>query len=273
MDIHDAATTRPGLLRSAAATTACLAATAGLTASARASALGPLRIDTGVLLAVCAVGAAAAAILALGSGLLAVVAAARLVGRTLDRVERAAARLTPTLLRRAVAVTVGAGLGLGATASTATAEEIDLGWQVTAVPAESAVPTETPSTDHPSTEVPTSTATVAGVTPPADDAALTDDAAPVASDDGTAASTTTTDGAAPDDAPAHPGSAAAPEQVVVVPGDTLWGIAAAHLPPTSGDAEIAAAWPRWYEANRGVVGPDPGLIHPGQVLTRPEDSR
>jgi nucleoid-associated protein YgaU len=59
--------------------------------------------------------------------------------------------------------------------------------------------------------------------------------------------------------------------VVVRPGDTLWSLAAARL--GGGDrAEpraVAAAWPRWWQANRAVVGPDPDLIRPGQVLQPP----
>jgi hypothetical protein len=43
---------------------------------------------------------------------------------------------------------------------------------------------------------------------------------------------------------------------VVVAGDTLWGIAGAD-------------WPRWYAANRALVGPDPDLIRPGQRLAPP----
>jgi hypothetical protein len=80
--------------------------------------------------------------------------------------------------------------------------------------------------------------------------------------------------AAPAFASAPPGNAAeaTPRQaeVVVRAGDSLWRIAAQHLDPLASPAEIAAAWPGWYAANRDVVGPDPGLIHPGQVLSRPE---
>ena len=36
------------------------------------------------------------------------------------------------------------------------------------------------------------------------------------------------------------------------------------------DAEIAAAWPAWHATNRDVVGPDPDLLLPGQVLHEPE---
>jgi hypothetical protein len=80
--------------------------------------------------------------------------------------------------------------------------------------------------------------------------------------------------AAPAFASAPPGNAAeaTPRQaeVVVRAGDSLWRIAARHLDPLASPAQIAAAWPGWYAANRDVVGPDPGLIHPGQVLSRPE---
>ena len=59
------------------------------------------------------------------------------------------------------------------------------------------------------------------------------------------------------------------EEVVVRRGDTLWDIAARHLGPDASAADIAAEWPRWYVANRSLVGPDPGLIRPGQRLRPP----
>ena len=55
----------------------------------------------------------------------------------------------------------------------------------------------------------------------------------------------------------HPAAPTAPA-VTVRAGDTLWSIA-------GGDD-----WPEWYAANRDVIGPDPDLIRPGQVLTPPE---
>ena len=58
-------------------------------------------------------------------------------------------------------------------------------------------------------------------------------------------------------------------EVVVHRGDTLWDIAARHLPAGATDVEIAATWPHWYEANRDVVGPDPDHIEPGQRLRPP----
>jgi hypothetical protein len=57
--------------------------------------------------------------------------------------------------------------------------------------------------------------------------------------------------------------------VVVRRGDTLWDIAARHLGPGATPAAIAREWPRWYAANRAVVGPDPGRILPGQRLVPP----
>jgi hypothetical protein len=59
-------------------------------------------------------------------------------------------------------------------------------------------------------------------------------------------------------------------EVVVHRGDTLWGIVARHLGPHASDAEVARAWPRWYAANREVIGDDPDLIKPGQVLHAPD---
>ena len=58
-------------------------------------------------------------------------------------------------------------------------------------------------------------------------------------------------------------------EIVVRRGDTLWSIAARHLGTRPSDSEIARAWPTWYDANRDVIGDDPGLLLPGQVLRAP----
>lgn len=52
-------------------------------------------------------------------------------------------------------------------------------------------------------------------------------------------------------------------------GDCLWNIAKAHLPAGASEATIDAEWHRWYAANRQVVGDNPDLIHPGQILHAP----
>ncbi|MGY2084815.1 LysM peptidoglycan-binding domain-containing protein [Blastococcus sp. SYSU DS0539] len=61
--------------------------------------------------------------------------------------------------------------------------------------------------------------------------------------------------AAPAPAPA-PAPADAGQQYTVQAGDTLSRIAAA----------AGVDWRTVYDANRDVIGADPGLIHPGQVL-------
>ena len=54
--------------------------------------------------------------------------------------------------------------------------------------------------------------------------------------------------------------------VVVRPGDTLWSLAEHDLPAAATDRQVAARWHALYRRNRGVIGPDPDLIRPGQVL-------
>jgi nucleoid-associated protein YgaU len=72
------------------------------------------------------------------------------------------------------------------------------------------------------------------------------------------------------DWPAGPGASGAH---VVVRGDCLWHIAAERLltrlgrPPT--DGETATAVHAWWVTNADVIGPDPDLLLPGQVLRPP----
>ena len=60
---------------------------------------------------------------------------------------------------------------------------------------------------------------------------------------------------------------------VVVRGDCLWDIAAAHvsdeLGRTAPAAEIARATSAWWATNAAVIGPDPDVLLPGQVLRPP----
>lgn len=69
--------------------------------------------------------------------------------------------------------------------------------------------------------------------------------------------------------PAHHRHAAGPRTVVVEPGDCLWHLAAADLPPDAGADEIAARWHAIYARNRTLIGADPNLIQPGQRLVLP----
>lgn len=65
-------------------------------------------------------------------------------------------------------------------------------------------------------------------------------------------------------------SAATDADVIVVRrGDSLWSIVQRHLGPEADDAEVAAAWPRWYAANRSAIGADPDLLLPGTTLHAP----
>lgn len=64
-------------------------------------------------------------------------------------------------------------------------------------------------------------------------------------------------------------SALAVEAEVVAPGDTLWSIAARRSGPLADDVDVALSWPRWYAANKAVIGDDPSILRPGQVLQPP----
>lgn len=71
----------------------------------------------------------------------------------------------------------------------------------------------------------------------------------------------------------HPGGSAQRERgvqkhYVVLPGDTLWGIAAKVL-GTEDQRAIARYWPRIHRASVDVIGKDPNLLRPGQVLSLP----
>lgn len=77
-------------------------------------------------------------------------------------------------------------------------------------------------------------------------------------------------------APAVPDWPAAPGagEHVVLRGDCLWDIAAdwlaARSPGQVTPAATAAAVQAWWATNADVVGPDPDLLRPGQVLRAPD---
>ncbi|GAA2171861.1 hypothetical protein GCM10009784_00110 [Arthrobacter parietis] len=71
----------------------------------------------------------------------------------------------------------------------------------------------------------------------------------------------------PRDSGSAPG--AGPEEMVVQPGDSLWSLTARHLGPAASDAKVAEIWPHWYAANRDVIGDNPELLLPGQILHPP----
>lgn len=103
----------------------------------------------------------------------------------------------------------------------------------------------------------------------------------VASADPAAPIATVTADAVPDWSTAEPPApvpdwptAPSAEDHVVLRGDCLWDVAEAWLTarsggvaPTTGDVADAVA--AWHRANADVIGPDPDLLLPGQVLTAP----
>lgn len=75
-------------------------------------------------------------------------------------------------------------------------------------------------------------------------------------------------GAVPDHKHGRPSPEETPPARVlqVQPGDSLWSLTAGLLPPGAPAAAVAAGWRLLYAANREVVGADPDLLQPGQVL-------
>ncbi len=219
-------------------------ATATLSAALRGVPLDAAQALLGVL--------AAAGVVGLGWLVLGVVleALSLLPGSLGSAAARASAALSPLVVRRVTAVVLGVGLGAGATAGPTVAVPTR---SVTAVVAEVAASGGGQGTLPPGSDLlpdpgwaaepdPGWTPTAPRVRPQPDLAVVSGRAAPRPADG----------------------------EVVVHRGDSLWSIAARHLGVGATDAEVALEWPRWYGANRDVVGPDPGLLLPGQVLHAPE---
>jgi nucleoid-associated protein YgaU len=205
--------------------------------------------------------AAAALGLALG-GWLALATAVAVVGHVPGTLGRAAAalssRFAPSMARRAAALLVGAALGTAlAPAATAAADR----------------------------------GTASGVSAGAAAAATAGGIAPAWGR--TLATPASTEVAVPSDAPVPgwvPRRPAPPTQsgpalltstpaagetlaVVVRRGDTLWDIARRHLGPDATAAQVCLEWPRWHAANRSVIGDDPHLIRPGDILVPPDGTQ
>ncbi len=62
--------------------------------------------------------------------------------------------------------------------------------------------------------------------------------------------------------PERAGTPEPPKSYTVAKGDSLWAVARKSY--GSGDG-----WSKIYAANQGIIGPNPNLIFPGQVLTIP----
>ncbi|HWV78235.1 MAG TPA: LysM domain-containing protein [Isoptericola sp.] len=270
--------TATGLGRLVALT--AVAAVAGTALLLRAATLAPrsvtaaggLTVDRWVELAVLAAGLLAAAWLALSGALaLACVAASRLGGRWRAG-EVAVERLAPAAVRRIVRSAVGVGVGTGlalaptvalaadpapvAPAADGASVVLDLGWQPTDADAQpSAPPTDRESLGAADAAAPPAAPAVEDPDEAADDVPGEElAAAPVSRQ-----AAETDAGAVTDDDGTH----------VVLRGDTLWDIAARSLGGSPTDAEILREVTRWHAENRDVIGADPDLLLPGQILRAP----
>jgi nucleoid-associated protein YgaU len=227
------------------------------------------------LLVLGAAGVGAALLLWLGVGV--TLAALTAIPGVIGRISAAAAeRVTPVAVRRVTAAVLGATL---ATVATPVAHAgPSLSWQ-----GPSATTSQTSQTGQTSR-------TSLAVTPPAPDPAFgVTTPAPVADaapdpgrpapasvpDPGFGAGLTTPRAPSPPaqrplgPAPHTSSTRIGPATVTVVSGDSLWAIAHRHLGAHATAQQIAREWPRWYAANRAVIGLNPNLIRAGQVLTVP----
>lgn len=132
--------------------------------------------------------------------------------------------------------------------------------------------TATPPTPEKGTSAPP-TATPTGMTRPPTEPGPSMTGASAATRNPTPHSTARPGPVAPTAAPGGAGPAPiamdAAAGVIVRPGDSLWSIAAAQLPAGATARQIDAMWRAWYRANLDVIGPNPNLVIPGQVLQAP----
>lgn len=212
---------------------------------------GPAAVDELVTLVVSGLAAGLAAWF-LGGVALELVA--RVPGRCGDVADRCSRRASPALARRTVALVLGLGIGVGggpaqattvgtpdgsvvvATAKVTAAEPApDPGFAAAVVPV--VAPTAPPAPE------PGFTPARPRVRPQADPGLLGARVAPVPEED---------------------------VEVVVHRGDSLWSIAARRLGHGASDAEIDRSWRELFALNREVVGADPDLLLPGQLLRLPD---
>jgi hypothetical protein len=242
--------------------------------------VGPATLADLLIAAVTALAWVALCWLAAVTGLAAV---ATTTGRLGALGEAALRHLAPVAVRRVLAVTLSAGVAVGPALPAAATPA---GGAAPSAPVTRAVdPLDRPvHADATSTAVGASAPTAP--TPASPTSASPNPASPTpASPSATAAARTAGAPAWTPDRPARPVRRAAttdvrlvtcwPERplvedvVVVRRGDSLWHVAARALGAGASDAEVAEAWPRWYAANRAVIGADPSVLEPGQVLRPP----
>jgi nucleoid-associated protein YgaU len=206
----------------------------------------------------------------LAFGLLAA-AAARLPGAPGRWGIRAGRALLPRALSGLVAGSVGAGVFLAPAAALAAGPSAP-----PRPPAAGAATVASPSTpatpSTPASPSPPATPSTPATTPTTAAAAEPSPAWPVQPASTPAPVWPTGPSTAAGPPPAGPARSTGSGPVTVGAGDSLWTIAGRRLGSSPSPARIAAAWPRWFAANRAVIGADPDLIHPGQVLRPPADA-
>ncbi|PHP52378.1 hypothetical protein [Actinomyces ruminis] len=154
----------------------------------------------------------------------------------------------------------GGVLVVGVTASPALAatdsmpDTDDLGWRPTA--SAPARPSETESLEPEAVEA-------AAATAPATQTAVRIPLLPAAESPGAQLSTPhrAAGAAVASESPAMTGTTDTTTHRVAV-GESLWSITAGSLGPDAATADIAAAWPRLYQANLEVIGATPGSSTP-----------
>ena len=137
-------------------------------------------------------------------------------------------------------------------------------------PSATAAPTTSPGTGPDPSSVTTSPPAAPSTATSAPGTATAPTTSPEPPTSGTSPSSEDLRPSTPQPPGAPDGAAAGPPpsgcNAVVVPGDTLWDLALVRLPSGATLSQVAAATGALYAANAAVVGPDPDLILPGQVL-------
>ncbi len=241
------------LARSAAVLATCGPASAALASAGHGLSIGPARLETVLAAGIAYAGAFVAAYLAVATLIVAV------EGVLTGRAPRTAHTL-PVFARRFLAGGLAVVAVLGPTLPASASESVSPGWAPTTTdqtPAEARAASAGAQTPTPSSTAPPAPRSTPRALSPLPTKAPT-----------------TAPGSAPAPAPAPAIAPATPPVAdlsfhVVARGESLWRIAAEHLGRGASDAAIARTWPIIYQANRSVIGEDPGLILPGQRLVIP----
>jgi nucleoid-associated protein YgaU len=208
----------------------------------------PVVAEDALLALVAGVAEAVLGWLALGVVLEVLATLPGVLGRTARTVSAA---VSPRIVRRGAAVVLGIGLGAGLGAGPTAAAQSRSAYAAVHDAVAAAAPAATPGD--------------AGHLPDPAWRPLAPDPGP-RGDDRVASHPDVTGGSA---APRRQRVTTTTDEVVVRRGDSLWVIAARHLGGAASNRVVADEWPRWYAVNRQVIGPDPDLIVPGQVLRQP----